>query len=225
MNFLTKKSKTDMSTETLVLASLMTALVIVFQCLATYTTFFGPFSTAIGLIPIVIGAVLCGPIIGGWLGFVFGMVVLLTGGANLFLMFNIPGTIITVLLKGTACGFIAGLVNKLLEKTNKIVAIVAASLVCPIVNTGIFLLGCLIFFMPYADAIAEASKMNITGFDLFIAFAFGNFIFEIGMNAVLSPIIIRVIEVANKTFRSRGGRKTVAKTAVVEETSTTDSEN
>lgn len=225
MNFLTKKPKTDMSTETLVLASLMTALVIVFQCLATYTTFFGPFSTAIGLIPIVIGAVLCGPIIGGWLGFVFGMVVLLTGGANLFLMFNIPGTIITVLLKGAACGFVAGLVNKLLEKTNKIVAIVAASLVCPIVNTAIFLLGCLIFFMPYADAIAEASKMNITGFDLFIAFAFGNFIFEIGMNAVLSPIIIRVIEVANKTFRSRGGRKAVAKTAVEKETSTTDSEN
>ena len=178
MNFLTKKSKTDMSTETLVLASLMTALVIVFQCLATYTTFFGPFSTAIGLIPIVIGAVLCGPIIGGWLGFVFGMVVLLTGGANLFLMFNIPGTIITVLLKGTACGFIAGLVNKLLEKTNKIVAIVAASLVCPIVNTGIFLLGCLIFFMDTVNAGAIAEGMSVGSY-LIIFFVGLNFIFEL----------------------------------------------
>lgn len=208
MSVLTKKSKTAMSTETLVLAGLMTALVIVFQCLATYTTFFGPFSTAVGLIPIVIGAVLCGPIIGGWLGFVFGAVVLFTGGANLFLMFNIPGTIITVLLKGAACGFAAGLVNKLLEKTNRIISVVAASLVCPIVNTGVFLLGCLIFFMPYADAIAEVSKMNITGFDLFIAFAFGNFIFEIGMNAVLSPIMIRIIEVAEKTFRMKKKGKT-----------------
>ena len=203
MSALIKKQKNAMSTETLVLASLMTALVVVFQCLATYTTFFGPFSTAIGLIPIVIGAVICGPAIGAWLGFAFGMVVLLTGGANLFLMFNIPGTIITVLVKGTACGFVAGLVNKLLEKFNKIVAIVVASLVCPIVNTGIFLLGCLIFFMPYADAIAEASMMSITGFDLFIAFAFGNFIFEIGMNAVLSPIMIRIIEVAEKTFKKK----------------------
>ena len=210
MNVLNKKAKNAMSTETLVLAGLMTALVIVFQCLATYTTFFGPFSTAIGLIPIVIGAVLCGPVIGGWLGFVFGMVVLLTGGANLFLMFNIPGTIITVLLKGTACGLVAGLVNKLLEKFNKIVAIIAASLVCPIVNTGIFLLGCMIFFMPYADAIAEASQMNITGFDLFVAFAFGNFIFEIGMNAVLSPIMIRIIEVAEKTFRMKKRSKAPA---------------
>ena len=76
---LNKKSNT-FKVETMVMAALMTALVVVFQCLATYTTFFGPFSTAIGLIPIVIGAVLCGPIIGGWLGLVFGVVVLVTGG-------------------------------------------------------------------------------------------------------------------------------------------------
>ena len=43
-----RKQNKRMSTETMVLASLMTALVVVFQCLATYTAFFGPFSTAIG---------------------------------------------------------------------------------------------------------------------------------------------------------------------------------
>ena len=112
-------NKRRMSTKTLVLASLMTALVVVFQCLATYTAFFGPFSTAIGLIPIVIGAAMCGPAVGAWLGLVFAIVVIATGGANLFFMFNVPGTIITVVCKGVACGFAAGVVYKFFEEINK----------------------------------------------------------------------------------------------------------
>ncbi len=203
MNKTGKTNEKAMSTETLVLSALMTALVVVFQCLATYTTFFGPFSTAIGLIPIVIGAVLCGPIIGAWLGFVFGIVVLITGGANLFLTFNIIGTLITVLLKGAGCGFASGYVNKLLSKFNKTVAVFASAIICPIVNTGIFLLGCVTFFMPYADAIAETLKMNITGFQVFSALAFGNFLFELGMSIVLGPVIVKIIEVAEKTFKKK----------------------
>ena len=77
-------SNKKMSTKTMVLGAIMTALVIVVQLVSTYTTFFGPFSTALALIPIVIGAAMCGSGIGAWLGFVFGMVVMLTGGANLF---------------------------------------------------------------------------------------------------------------------------------------------
>ena len=187
-----------MSTETLVLASLMTALVVVFQCLATYTTFFGPFSTAIGLIPIVIGAAMCGPLVGAWLGFVFALVVIFTGGANLFFMFSIHGTIITVLAKGIACGAAAGLAYMLLKKFNKTVAAIVAALVCPVVNTGIFLLGSAVFFLPFADKIADLLKMSEVGFGLFIALAFGNFIFEIGMNAALSPVIVRVIDMRRK---------------------------
>ena len=193
-----KTKNKRMSTETLVLAALMTALVAVFQCLATYTTFFGPFSTAIGLIPIVIGAAMCGPIVGAWLGFVFAIVVILTGGANLFFIFSIHGTIITVLAKGVACGFVSGLVYKLLIKFNKTVAAVSAALVCPIVNTGIFLLGSWIFFMPHADEIANMLGMQEGGFGVFVAMAFGNFLFEIGMNAVLSPVIVRILEMRKK---------------------------
>lgn len=205
MSVQTKAQKKGMSTETLVLSALMTALVIVFQCLATYTTFFGPFSTAIGLIPIVIGAVLCGPIIGAWLGLVFGVVVMITGGANLFFAFSIIGTLITVLVKGAGCGFAAGYVNKLLSKFNKTVAVICSAIVCPIVNTGIFMLGCVIFFMPYADAIAEVLTLNISGFQVFTALAFGNFLFELGMNIVLSPVIVKIIEVAEKTFKKKKG--------------------
>ena len=202
---MTRLTNRGISTQKLVIASLMTALVVVFQCIATYTTFFGPFSTAIGLIPIVIGAVLCGPIIGGWLGFVFALVVMFTGGANLFLAFNVAGTIVTVLLKGIACGVAAGYVNLLLSRFNRVVAIIAAAIVCPIVNTGIFLLGCIIFFMPYADAIAGLIGLGVTGMQVFIALAFGNFLFEVGMNAVLSPVMIKIIDIADTTFKLRLG--------------------
>ena len=191
-------NKGKMSTETLVMAAVMTALVIVFQLLGTFTAFFGPFSTAVALIPIVIGAALCGPWIGGWLGFVFGMVVLLSGGATLFLNYSIAGTIITVLVKGTACGLAAGFVYELLKKVNRYVAVLAAAIVCPVVNTGVFLLGGLVFFMDDAAEIATAVGLNTSGFGVFMALATANFLFELGMNIVLSPVSVRLLTIRGK---------------------------
>ena len=186
------------STETLVLGAILTAFVILLQCLATYTTFFGPFATAVGLIPIVIGAAKCGPKISAWLGFVFGVVVLLTGGGNLFLAFNIPGTLITVLVKGIACGLASGLVFKLLEKKNFYIATVAAAVTCPVVNTGVFLLGCALFFMKSADAIAQTLGMAVSGMDLFFALATANFLFELALNLVLNPVVVRILNIQKK---------------------------
>ncbi len=176
----------------------MTALVIIVQLVSTYTTFFGPFSTALGLIPIVIGAALCGSGVGAWLGFVFAMVVILTGGANLFLAFDIPGTIVTVLVKGVACGLAAGIVYNLLKKINTYLAVFAAAVVCPVVNTGVFMLGCLVFFMDDAKKIAEAVGIDGSGFAVFVALALANFIFEIGANIVLSPVVVRLINIKKK---------------------------
>lgn len=182
----------------MVLGAVMTAFVVLFQCIGTYTTFFGPFSTAIGLIPIVIGASLCGVGVGAWLGLVFGAVVLLTGGGNLFLAFSIPGTVITVLAKGIACGAAAGIVSKLLSKFNKYVAAVGAAIICPVTNTAVFLLGCATFFLPFADKIAETISMDVSGMDLFFALAGANFIFELLMNVVLSPVVVRILDLRKK---------------------------
>ena len=191
-----KNTKNSTRTHKLVLTAMMTALVIVFQALATaFPTFFGPFSTAIGLIPIAIGACLLGPLVGAWLGLVFGIVVIATGGATLFFAFSVPGTVITVLLKGAACGFVSGLVFKLLEPKLKFFAAIIASLLCPIVNTGIFLLGSAVFFMPYAEAIGELCGIAEAGFGVFIALAFGNFITEVLMNGLLSPVIVRILKI------------------------------
>lgn len=193
------KSTKNSRTHQLVLAAMMTALVIVFQLLATYTKFFGPFESAVGLIPIAIGACLCGPAVGAWLGLVFGIIILVTGGGALFFAFSIPGTIITVLIKGAAAGFVSGLVYKLLEKKLGFFSAIFASLVCPIVNTGIFLLGSAVFFMPYAEAIGEIVHIDKAGFGVFIALAFANFIIEILMCTVLSPVFVRILRIRKKT--------------------------
>lgn len=195
---MTNSEKRKNQTKTLVLGAIMTALVIILQLVGSATTFFGPFSTAVALVPIVIGAAMCGTAVGAWLGFIFGAVVILSGGAALFFAFDVPGTIITVLLKGTACGLCAGLVYKLLEKFNRYIAVMVAAVVCPVVNTGVFLLGCFLFFMDSADAIAEALGMNVSGMALFWALAMGNFLLEVATSLVLSPVIVRILNIEKK---------------------------
>lgn len=180
-------------TQKLVLGAIMTALVIILQLVGSFTTFFGPFSTAVALIPIVLGAAMCGTAVGAWLGFVFGMVVILSGGAALFFAFDVPGTIITVLSKGTLCGIAAGLIYKLLAKFNKYLAALIAAIICPLVNTGVFLLGCYIFFMDSATEISTTLGLTVSGMAVFWALAMGNFALEIISNAVLSPIIVRIL--------------------------------
>lgn len=194
-------NKGNLNTQKLVLGAIMTGLVIVLQWVGSVTTFFGPFSTAVALIPIVLGAAMCGTGIGAWLGLVFGAVVIFTGGANLFFAFDIPGTIITVLAKGTLCGLAAGLVYKALTRFNKYVATFAAAIVCPVVNTGVFLLGCYIFFMDSAEQIAEAIGMSSSGMALFWALAMGNFAIEVLSNVVLSPVIVRILNFNKKLAR------------------------
>lgn len=191
-------SKTKNSVQKIALGAIFTALVVILQWVGSVTTFFGPFSTAVGLIPIVLGACMCGPLIGGWLGLVFGMVVLMTGGAALFFAFDVPGTIITVLGKGLACGLVAGLVYKLLSRFDKTIAALVAAIACPVVNTAVFLLGCFVFFMDSADAIAANVGLSVSGMALFWALAMGNFVLEVLSNAVLSPVIVRIIQMFKK---------------------------
>lgn len=185
-------------TQKLVIGAIMTGLVIILQLLGSFTTFFGPFSTAVALIPIVLGSALCGAAVGAWLGFVFGAVVIMSGGAALFFAFNVPGTIVTVLVKGIACGAAAGLVYKLLSRFNKYLAVFVAAVTCPVVNTACFMLGCFVFFRNSAESIAATLNLPVSGMAVFWALAMGNFVLEVVSNAILSPVIVRVLDFSKK---------------------------
>jgi uncharacterized membrane protein len=192
-----KRNSKRMKTETLVLAAVMTALVIILQFMGAFIRL-GPFQCSLVLMPIVVGAALCGKKVSAWLGFVFGMVVLLNGDATSFLTVNAIGTIVTVLTKGTLCGFCAGVVYDLLKNKNIYLAVFAAAVVCPVVNTGIFLVGCFAFFFETIESWGLAMGFGNAIEYMFLGLAGGNFIFELITNIVLCPAIIRILNLTKK---------------------------
>lgn len=181
------------NTKTLVMCALLTAIVVVLQYLGTFVRF-GPFAVSLVLVPIVIGAAVCGRGIGAWLGFVFGVVVLMTDSAA-FMAVNAAGTVATVLVKGIAAGFVAGLVYEIFAKKNVYLAVVLAALVCPIVNTGVFLIGCRLFFMEALNSWGAAAGFAFVGEYIITGIVGINFVAEMVINMVLAPIIVRLIRI------------------------------
>ena len=178
--------------------TLFTALIVILQLLGNFIRF-GPVSVSLVALPIAVGAAVYGGAAGLWLGFVFGMVVLLSGDAAAFFAFSVPGTLLTVLVKGIACGGLAGLVYAWLAQKNRTLAAVAAGIVCPVVNTGVFLLGCRIFFMPMlADMAQNLGFGDNVGRFMIIGLVGVNFLAELGINIVLSPVILRLIRIGRK---------------------------
>lgn len=186
----------NVSTEKLVIAAVMTAIVVVLQVMAILTRAFLPvFAINLVLVPIVIGAALGGVAVGGWLGFASGVAVLVSGDAAAFLAVDIFGTIFTVLLKGLLSGIAAALVYKLLENKNRYLAVLAAAVACPIVNTGVFVLGTFTFFMDtirvWGEGLGYANAMAY----IFLGMIGINFIIELVINVILSPTVLKLINI------------------------------
>lgn len=193
------KKRTTFNTERLVLCAILTAIVVVLQVIAILSRAVLPaFSINLVLIPIVIGAAVGGVNVGAWLGFVSGVAVLVSGDAAAFLSVNILGTILTVLLKGTMSGIVAAGVYKLLENKNRYLAVLAAAIACPLANTGIFILGCFTFFMD--TVIAWGSGLGYDNVFAYILLGMVgiNFIIELILNVVLSPAVVRLLNIKDK---------------------------
>lgn len=190
--------KTNTKTSKVVGLGLFTAIVVVLQFLGSFIKF-GPFSITLVLAPIVIGAALYGIGAGAYLGLVFGATVLISGDAAAFLTINPIGTVIIVLLKGMLAGLAAGLVYSLISKASSLAGVIVAGVVCPIVNTGIFLAGCYIFFQEWLVAV-----FGTTGFVTVVAGLIGvNFLVELGINMVLSTAIVKIINLGKKQLHSK----------------------
>ena len=199
------ENRRKMSTRAMVTGALLTALVVLLQFVSMAIRT-GTFSITLSLVPIVIGAVICGKGMGAWLGFVFGVTVLATGDAAPFMVVNALGTILTVLLKGTACGFVSGLVYELIakafskkQKSVSYTAAVFSALICPVTNTGVFLLGCLAFFMDTLAVWGEGLGFGSSvGKYMIFGLVGTNFLIEMAVIIVFAPAIVRIIKVASK---------------------------
>ena len=178
--------------------SILLALVIVLQWFGGYIRI-GATPLSFVLVPIVLAGILYGPIEGGFLGFVFGLVVLLQGvfgmdGFTMILFNDHP--IFTALLclgKGMAAGILTGFTYRWVAKKSVYVGTFAAAAVAPIVNTGLFILGSLCFLQ---DTL-RANFVNGTSvvYFLIIGCAGINFLVELAINLIVSPSLYRVMGV------------------------------
>lgn len=182
--------------------ALLMALVVVLQFVGGMIPPVGGFSISLVLIPIVLGAAMYGPKAGGLLGLTFGVVVVINcitgtdvGGAMVF-QANPILCILVVLGKGSLAGFGSGMVYNLLKYWNGYVAMVAAAVICPLINTGVFIVCMWLFFIDVLAAWAGGG--DILGYVL-SGLVLCNFVPELVINIVFSPFGQRIIHTVQKS--------------------------
>lgn len=173
------------TTQQIVGTGLLLALEIIFQIIGNYLQI-GPVNINLSLVTVVLGAVLYGPLSGAVLGFFNGLIVLLSPSTiAIFMPISPVGTVIACLLKCTIAGLVAGLLFKLFKNKNNLVGLIIASILVPIINTGIFSVVCLLFFRPFLESGVSETFPNIVAFLIFGVIGI-NFIVEIVSTTVIS---------------------------------------
>lgn len=181
--------------------SLLSALVAVLTCLGNFVRV-GPFPVTLTLCPIIIGAALYGPGAGAFLGGVFGLVVFITGilgwdgGAVMVLMTARPVILVILcFLKAIAAGFLAGIVYKGIAYKSPLGGSIAAGIICPVVNTGIFIAFMLAFYREVLSQWAGGKDIltyAVTGL------AGVNFLVELMINMALATAVTSIIAYAKR---------------------------
>ena len=178
--------------------ALLMALVVVMQFVGGIIPPIGGFTISLVLIPIVLGAAVFGPGAGALLGATFGAVVYINcitgadpGGAMVF-QANPILCFLVVMGKGILAGLASGAVYKLLKNKNPYIAMLLAAIVCPVVNTGVFVACMLLFFI---EVLASwAGGADIVGYIL-TGLILANFVPELIINVAFSPAGQRIIHV------------------------------
>ena len=163
------------------------------QLFSNYVTF-GPVSITLALMPIVVGSIIYGPLAGFILGAVCGLTVFFAPGTiGLFWPYGIIKTFVLCILKTGLAGLVSGFVYKIFNTKKKMLSIVLSSISVPIVNTGIFALGAfylykdlLISFCPEGQSVLVYLLVGFIGF---------NFIIEFLVNSLLSPVVLRLVNI------------------------------
>ncbi len=191
---------------TIVGTAVLAALIIVLQTIASNIQI-GPFTITLSIVPIILGAVLYGPKSSTVLGGVFGLVVVfavVTGadkGGALMLQENPVATIVLCMLKSTVAGFIAGIVaNKLANKGKLNLGVMLASILAPVCNTGIFIIGTCTFFLDLLKSWSGGQGLVVY---IFAGLVGVNFLIELIVGIILVPVILQIIKAVKKIYKGR----------------------
>jgi len=192
--------KQKFDTKTIVITGLLLAVEVVFQTLGNYVQF-GPANINLTLVAVVLAAVWCGPISAMILGFFNGIMALFSPSTiAIFMPINPVATVFVCLLKCTLAGLAASLVYRLFEKlggtVGKYIGLFVASALVPIINTGLFCIGALIFFRPFLESGVNETLPNIGAFLIFGVIGI-NFLVELGTTMVVAPAASTILSLRN----------------------------
>ncbi len=203
------RNKRQEQLEHMVKLAVLTALVLVLQLMVGYVRVpFMPTPINFALIPIVLGAVLLGPLSGAWLGLVLGCTIYITlgvmGGDPLFtaiLFQNHPLlTCLVCVVKSAAAGYVGGWVYRWLRGTHELLAVFLTALAVPVLNTGLFILGCFTMMDTFENNILDGVNML---YFLVVVVSGMNFVVELLVNMIFAPAVHRVVKtVAGAVKRS-----------------------
>ena len=115
-----------------------------------------------------------------------------------FGIFTITLVLAPIIVGAALYGAAAGGVYRLLEKKNSLLASVCAGICAPVVNTGVFLIGCRLFFYDTVAAWGAAVGFENTALYMIVSFVGVNFLVELGINLVLSSAIVQIIRAGRK---------------------------
>jgi len=206
------KATTKQKTLRLVQLAMLIALIAVLQFTGASIPI-GLVPLTFVLIPICVGAFLLGPVDGAILGFVFGLITVIQTPQNPTLMVFFSANpvlyVVLAMLKATAAGFLAGLIYKSLDKAfnGKLIYLktLIASISAPIINTSIFALGMILFFRPQLSLLPSEIPKYFGGFVnpiqvLFLGLISFNFVGEFLVSFILTPAIVRIIDIVKKKY-------------------------
>ena len=183
--------------------AIFSALIVVLQLVSNFVKF-GPVTITLALAPIIIGAALYGSGAGAILGFVLGLVVFISGlfgldggFVQLLMAQNAFAAILICLVKTTVAGWLAGLVYKAIQKKHRLAAVITSGIVCPVVNTGLFILGMVAFFFSTLQSFANGTAML---YYIIVTLTGVNFLIELGVNMVLASGITRIIQAGSRRW-------------------------
>lgn len=203
-----KVKKTFFTAKNIATVGVLMALVVVLQVFAGSINIANLVTLNFSLIPIVLGAIVLGPVAGAILGFANGIVILiqviLTPSGFYYIIWTYSPLVTTLicLVKTTVAGFAGGMVFRVISKKNTLAATFVASALVPIINTSLFVLGCLCMsdtILTHQNTLPQYQGMNIFIF-ICVGLVTFNFFIELALNLIVSPALNSVYRVVEKQF-------------------------
>ncbi|MDO4197844.1 MAG: ECF transporter S component [Erysipelotrichaceae bacterium] len=169
-----------MKTREIAEIGILSALMIVFTMLSGYFQI-GTLTLNLALVVIVVAACRYGKLVGFLVGAINGVVILLQPATAAFYAVSFIGTLLICPLKTGLAGLVCAIVYDLLKDKNQKLAVGIAGALVPITNTGVFILGSVLFFK------------GIFG-QLITIFVTVNFVVELITTVVLSLAIAYILK-------------------------------